>query len=117
MDKRKSVRCNKEFSVSYKVHQGGDFTETVCLVKDCSLEGMKLSTTQWLNPKAVLEFIITKPLGKDQITVLGKVIDCERDKEKGLYSSRVSFIQLDEKTKDKLADTLEEIRWYKKKNF
>ncbi|MFC1593746.1 PilZ domain-containing protein [Candidatus Omnitrophota bacterium] len=117
MEQRKDIRFNKEFVVTYKIQKESGDVEVSCHVKNFSTGGMQILTAQWLPPQGTFDFTISTPLSKKQINLLGKVLECIRDKEKLLYESRISFILSDDQTKEILEKALEEIRWHQKGVF
>lgn len=94
MERRKSRRISKNLIVSYYNKTNPTIKQSVSQIKNISLGGICLITSQYFPPSTILIINMRIPYLTGEIQMEGKVIECFEQIPKILYETRLEFQQL-----------------------
>jgi len=107
-ERRDSKRLKKTFSVFYRVYRKTEAVGDISKIRDISQGGMCIRANQKLVEGDVLELIIRIPYDFNRkIKLFGKVLESKQTKNALEYETRISFIDIDEQTKEFIKSSIE----------
>ena len=109
MDKRKHKRVNASFSFCYRAYRRLNISGGISKIKNISAGGVQLVTSHELNANNILELTFRTPSSRKKITIMGKVLECKKNKKDQLYESRISFICSDKNAREMMTELVKEI--------
>lgn len=104
-ERRKHPRINVRFIVSYRVLKDDEFLD-VSQTRNLSLGGMLLTTNKPFPEGTHLAVELRLPFDPDPITLVAKVMESHEVTEGLIYDTRLSFLSIDEKHKNKILRTV-----------
>jgi Tfp pilus assembly protein PilZ len=107
-ERRRSKRLEKRFSVFYRVYTKTELVGDISQIKDISQGGTCIITNQEMSVGDLLELIVRIPYDVNRkIKLYGEVLEVKPRPYSLEYETRVSFIDIDEQTKNFLRDSIE----------
>lgn len=112
-ERRRNKRIIGRFIVSYRIIHEKDCLD-ISQSKNISLGGMLLTTNRQFAPGTKLALEIRLPFDLDPIKLVGYVVHSHEIAKDLIYDTRLEFIEIDEKHKKVLGQTID--YYFKKSN-
>lgn len=105
-ERRTHERIKRQFVVTYKV-KNKEGKREVSQIKDISEGGMFFTTSEDFLPGTILEVELKTPISVMGINLEAKVIESKLVVDGLIYNTRVSFVELDESSRELLKETVD----------
>jgi len=98
MERRKFIRINTNFVVSYYVYPGHVNKTDMTLTRNVSLGGICFTTDKHFPPNTMLHITLRLPKIEKLLEAIGEVVYATQEKSKKLlFDLGIKFVQIDEK--------------------